>query len=159
MSKDMTPTRRKFLQGGALLAAPIAVASACAVALADEGLQARVTRLEDEAAIRELQHLWLRQINAGKHDALVDSAVRRITLDHAGAPEQIEIAADGRSALGRFECAVETETPLAEDCTLAQMAHAQGDGSVRRTERRMLTVAYTKSGGTWTIRSVAWRTC
>jgi hypothetical protein len=155
MAQDNTPTRRKFLKGGALLAAPIAIASVSAVALADDGLNARVKRLEDEAAIRELHQSWLRQVNAGERGPLFDSAVRRITVDHAGAPDEIQIAADGRSAVGYFDYAVEVETPLAKDCTLGQMAHAQGNGTMRRTERRMLTVNYAKTGGTWKIAKVA----
>ena len=155
MTNDITPTRRRFLKGGALLAAPVAIASVSAVALADDGLKDRVRRLEDEAAIRELHQSWLRQVNTGDREALLDSAVRRITADHAGAPEKIEIAADGRSAVGYFDYAVDVETPLAKDCTLAQMAHAQGYGTMRRTERRMLTIDYTKSGGWWKIGKVA----
>lgn len=155
MTNDITPTRRRFLKGGALLAAPIAITSVSAVALADDGLKARVKRLEDEAAIRELHQSWLRQVNAGDREALLDSAVRRITVDHAGAPDKIEIAADSRSAVGYFDCAIDVETPLARDCTLAQMAHAQGYGMMRRTERRMLTVDYTKSSGCWKIGKVA----
>jgi len=155
MTKDITPTRRRFLKGGALLAAPVAIASVSAVALADDGLKARVRRLEDEAAIRELHQSWLRQVNTGDRDALLDSAVRRITADHTGAPDKIEIAADGRSAVGCFDHAVDVETPLANDCTLAQMAHAQGYGTICRTERRMLTIDYTKSSGCWKIGKVA----
>ena len=155
MTKDITPTRRRFLKAGALLAAPVAIASVSAVALADDGLKARVRRLEDEAAIRELHRSWLRQVNTGDREGLLDSAVRRITADHAGAPDGIEIAADGRSAVGYFDCAVDLETPLAKDCTLAQMAHAQGYGTLRRTERRMLTIDYTKSSGCWKIGNVA----
>jgi len=34
---------------------------------------------------------------------------------------------------------------------LAQMAHAQGSGFVRRTERHMLKVEYAKVNGTWSI--------
>ncbi|HEX4024415.1 MAG TPA: hypothetical protein VHX52_06890 [Steroidobacteraceae bacterium] len=153
MSKDSanTSTRRSFLKSGALLAVPVAAASVPGVVLADDGLKARVKRLQDEAAIRELHQSWLRQVNAGERAARLDGAVRRITDDHAGAPDKIEIAADGRSAVGLFDCAVEVETPLARDCTLAQMAHAQGNGTFRRAERRTLTVDYTKANGTWKI--------
>ncbi len=153
MSKDNTSTRRSFL-GGALVGAPIAAASAPAAVLADERLKARIERLEDEAAIRELHRDWLRRINGGEHDALLEAAVRRITVDHAGAAEKIEIAADGRSAIGIFDCAVEAEAPLPEDCTLAQMARAQGTGTVRRTERRTLKIEYSKTRGVWNIASV-----
>jgi hypothetical protein len=148
-----------FLKGGALMAAPLSAASASAAALAgdgsaDKGLKARLERLEDEATIRELHQSWVRQFNAG-HGRDLDDAVRRLTADHAGAADAIEIAADGRSAVGIFDYAVELAVPLAKDSTLAQMAHAQGHGIVRRTERRMLRIEYTKLSGTWNIGQVA----
>ncbi|MGH8220934.1 MAG: hypothetical protein ACREUT_20555 [Steroidobacteraceae bacterium] len=151
MTEESNSTRRSFLKGGALLAAPIAAASLSAVALAGDGPDARLRRLENEAAIRELHRSWLRQVNAAGGDALLDDAVRRITADHAGAPDRIDIAADGRSAIGHFDCAVELETPLADDCTLTQMSRAQGTGTTRRSERRMLRVDYTKRSGAWQI--------
>jgi len=151
MAQDKTSSRRAFLRGGAILAAPVAAVALPAVALADQGLQARIRRLEDEAAIRELHRAWLQRVNAGERAALPDATVRRIIWDHAGAPDNIEIAADGRSAVGSFDCAVEVEEPLAKDCTLAQMAHAQGNGSIRRAERRTLRAEYAKDRGTWKI--------
>ncbi len=154
MTRDNKSTRRSFLGGGALLAAPIA-ASVSAVAAADDGLKGRLGRLQDEAAIRDLHQSWLRRVNAGGRDALLDQSVRRIIADHAGAPDKIEIAADGRSAVGSFDYAIEWEASLAKDCTLAQMAHVQGHGTFRRTERRTLTVNYTKTGGVWKISQVA----
>jgi hypothetical protein len=154
MTQESMPTRRSFLKGGALLTAPIALASVSAAALADEELNTRLMRLEDEAAIRELHQSWLRQVNAGGHPTLHDSAVRRITAHHAGAPDRIEVAADGASAFGYFDCVVQSETSLAEDCTLAQMAHAQGHGTVPQTERRILTIEFTKASGTWRIGKV-----
>jgi len=141
MADNPGATRRTFLKGGALLAAPLAAASVTVVALADDGLKQRLTRLEDEAAIRTLHQSWLRQINAFAH--------------HAGAPDKIEIAADGHSAVGHYDLAVQLETPLARDSTLAQMAYVQGDGTVRRTEHRTLTVDYTRvNHGVWAIRKV-----
>jgi hypothetical protein len=156
-SKGFTPTRRRFLKAGALLAAPIAVASVSAVARAEEGLKTHVKHLEDEAEIRELHQSWLRRVNAGQRDPLLDGAVRRITAHHAGAPDKIEVAADGRTAVGSFDYAVDAETLLAEDCTLAQMAYAQGHGTLLRTERRMFAIEYVKSDGTWKIGNVASR--
>jgi hypothetical protein len=160
MTKD-TSTRRSFLKGGALLAAPLAAAVPAAV-MADDGLKARLAILEDEAAIRGLHQSWLRRINTGAGDAatlvFADSegavfgqAVRSIAADHAGKPDTIEVAADGKSAAGRFHCAIEIETRIAQDCTLARMAHAQGGGFVRRTERRVLNVEYVKASGAWSI--------
>jgi hypothetical protein len=144
-----------FLQRGALLAAPIAAASLPAVALAkdksDDGLKARLARLEDEAAIRKLHESWLRQVNVAGGSALLDGSVRGITAHHAGAADCIELAADGRTATGHFDYAVELEVALPLSSTLAQMAHAQGTGTVRSTERRILKVEYTKTGAAWSI--------
>ena len=161
MSKNVNSTRRSFLKNGAVLAAPFAAAAAPAI-MAEDGLKARVARLEDEAAIRVLHHGWLRRVNAGDRKAvaplLADTersafgqAVRIIAADHTGDPDAINVAADGRGAIGRFHCAVEIETPIPQDSTLAQMARAQGGGFVRRTERRMLKVEYVKAGGAWAI--------
>jgi hypothetical protein len=161
MTRDTDSTRRSFLKGGALLAAPLAVAVPAAL-VADDGLRARLARLEDEAAIRELHQSWLRRVNVGagagaRADAAVappDQAVRSIAADHAGEPDAIDLAADGKSAIGRFQCAVEIENAIAQDCTLARMAHAQGGGFVRRTERRVLKVEYVKADGAWAIAKV-----
>lgn len=158
MSKHSTSTRRMFLKGGALLAGPIAAASVPALALAKEPgadeLSARLERLEDEAAIREVHQSWLRQINAGQGMALIGGSVTRVTAHPAGSADRIEIAADGRRASGRFDCAVELARALPTDSTLAQMAHAQGSGMVRTTERRMLEVEYLKVAGAWTMQRV-----
>jgi len=164
MTTHSTSTRRSFLKGGALLAAPLAAAVPAAV-FADDGLKALLARLEDEAAIRELHQNWLRRINTGADGAATrlfadpegtafDQAVRSITADHAGQPDAIEVAVDGKSAAGRFQCAVEIETTIAQDCTLARMAHEQGGGFVRRTERRVLKVEYVKACGAWAIAKV-----
>ncbi len=152
-----TSTRRNFLKAGALLSAPLAAAPA--VALASDGLKARVARLEDESAIRELHQTWLRGVNAGTaSDAIVGNAdnvkVRRISAHHAGPLDEIKLGPDGRSASGRFHCAVELEATLAKDCTLAQMAHLQGGGFVRRTEPRVLNIDYVKTSGAWSIAKV-----
>jgi len=160
MKGTRTASRRAFLKGGALLAAPVAVAAAGPIATVgcqDDCTRVRLKQLEDEAAIRELHHSWVRQVNAGDRHALSDATVRRISVDHAGAPERIDIAANGESAVGYFDHAVETETPLAKNCTLAQMAHAQGSGVLRRSERRLLTVDYTKCGSAWKIGKVTLR--
>jgi hypothetical protein len=165
MSQGTASTRRSFLKGGALLAAPLAAVAVPAAVMADDGLKARLARLENEAAVRELHQTWLRRINTGAVDAATqlfadperaafDEAVRGIAADHAGQTDVIEVAAGGKSAAGRFHCTVEIETALTQDCTLARMAHAQGDGFVRRTERRVLNVEYVKAGGAWAITKV-----
>jgi len=170
MSTDTTSnytsasTRRSFLKGGVLLAVPLAAAAPGTV-MADDGLRARLARLEDEIAIRELHQAWLRRIQSGSRDGakqlstrpqltMLGQSVRSITPDHAGTADLIEVASDGKSAFGRFDCAVETESAIAQDCTLAQMAHLQGGGFVRRTEHRVLVIQYAKEGKAWVIAKV-----
>jgi len=163
MARDNTSTRRSFLKGGALLAAPLAAAAPAAL-LAEDGLRARLARLEDEAAIRELHQIWLGRINAGAGDTVTplfdpegttfDQAVRSIVADHTGQPDAIEVDPDGKGAAGRFPCAVEIEITIPQDCTLTRMAHAQGCGFVRRTERRVLKVEYVKACAEWTIAKI-----
>jgi hypothetical protein len=160
-----TSTRRSFLKSGTLLGLPLAAVAAPAVATADDELKIRLARLENEAAIREVHQTWLRSINtgagetsvavlAGSEVAGLDSAVRKIAADHEGQTDAIQVSADGENAVGRFHCLVEFESPIAQDCTIGQMAHAQGGGFVRRTERRVLKVKYAKSSSAWNIAEV-----
>jgi hypothetical protein len=165
MTENTTSTRRSFLKNGALLAAPLAAAAAPVVAVADDQLKARLARLENETAIRALHQTWLRRINtearevaaslfADPQAAVFDPSIHRIAADHAANPDVIEVAADGQSATGRFNCTVEIENAIAQDCTLARMAHAQGGGFVRRTERRVLNAEYVKASGAWAIAKI-----
>jgi lysozyme family protein len=152
MKATSQSTRRAFLKGGALAAAPLAAAGAAAVMAADEH-QARLARLEAEAEVRALHQDWLRKVNTGDRAeaARLHETVSRVDTDHSAAPDEIALAADGKSASGRYACVVETQTELAKDCTLAQMRHAQGEGSLRQSERRVLKADYVKTDGRWAI--------
>lgn len=154
MSDKTISTRRSFLKGGAVAAAPLAAASPAA-ARELEALQARAARLQDEAAIRELHQGWLRQVNAtGCRGSGLGEGVRSIAPDATGEPDTIEIGRDGLHATGRFHCAVEVQTEIAPTCTFARMAHAQGGGVVRSTERRVLEAQYVKADDGWTVAAV-----
>ena len=139
MSTDTVSSRRSFLKGGAIVAAPLVAAAGPALAAGGDD------RLRDEAAIRELHQGWLRRVNTEGFE----NGVRTVTPDHAAEPDLIELA--GETATGRFHCTVEVETALPTDCTLTQMAHAQGTGVVRSTERRVLKAQYVKARSAWTI--------
>lgn len=166
MTNKLTSSRRAFLKRGAIMAVPLAAAATPAAVLADDGLKARLARLENQAAIRELHQRWLRQINnvndgeashtatpvvASAESAILGQRLRSVAADHSGEPDAIEIATDGKSAAGRFHCVVEAETPIAKDCTLAQMAHVQGSGFIRRSDRRVLNVEYAITNGAWSV--------
>jgi len=166
MDQSNTASRRSFLKGGAIVAAPLAIALPGA-ALAADTQGARLRRLEDEAAIRTLHQDWLRRVNArsavealfvdAKAARCLDEAVCAIAPDHAADADRIEIAQDGRSATGRFTCLIETETLLLPDNTFAQMAIAQGGGTTRTSERREVRADYVKLGESWVIATIETR--
>lgn len=166
MDQPNVSSRRSFLKGGAIIAAPLAVAMPAA-AIAADGRAERLRRLEDEAAIRALHQDWLRRVNArGPADALfvdasaarcLDDAVCAIAPDHAAEAERIDIAEDGKRATGRFTCLIETETRLLPENTFAQMALAQGGGVTRTSERREVRADYVKLGQSWAIAKIETR--
>lgn len=162
MEQDKISTRRAFLKGGAIIAAPLAMVGAPAAAMAIDDSKHRLARLEDEKAIRALQQSLLRHINSGAPGAAaslfaepkkarIDANLRAVAVDHAGAADDIALAADGARATGRFACTVETRTMIPAENTLAQMAHAQGDGYVTQTEARTMATEFVRTPAGWAI--------
>lgn len=158
-----TQSRRAFLKGASLAAAPLGAAGAAAAAAKSEH-EAKIERLQAEAAIRDLHQAWLRRVNTkadaadlftGSRRARLHEAVNRVEADHQGPVDEIRLAADGLHASGRYACVVETETELAKDCTLALMRHAQGEGWLHQSERRLLKADYVKAEGGWAIARLA----
>lgn len=167
MSDEKFSTRRRFFLGaGAVLAAPVAAAAGAAGVTAEHGaLEARLAALEDERAIRELQQAYVRHVNAGTEPAAelfadparasTDPVIRELAFDTTG---DIEIAADRRRAVASCACVVSIDEPIAAPgCTLVDMARAQGEGVLRRTERRTLTQTFVRRGGIWKIEGAALR--
>ncbi len=159
MSAPATSSRRSFLKGGAVAAAPLAAAIRVG-AMAESEHKARAQRLQDEGEIRALHQAWLRKLATGQDasvlfadatTAKLPRTVRGVAADHAGAADRIEVTADGLRASGRFAALVDLETELPRDTTLAQMAHVQGEGVVRASERWMLHASYLKANGAWAI--------
>jgi hypothetical protein len=137
-----TTTRRRFFGGAAALAAPLAAGTA----VASDDLAARLAILEDSRAIRALLLNWARDVNAGKITAPAPN-VRGLALD---ADAAIAVDFNG-TATARVPCTVETATPIDGDETLVEMARQQGDGVVRRSERRVLAGTLVKHGGIWIL--------
>jgi hypothetical protein len=83
---------------------------------------------------------------------VLDDHITRLAGDPLGEPATIEVSADGATASATLPCVVETETAIegAGD-TLIEMARAQGEGVLRRTERAVLETTCVKPGGTWKI--------
>jgi hypothetical protein len=171
MKNTVNSARRDFLwKASAVLAAPLAVGAANATPRADvdqDTSQARLARLEDVNAIRELTRRYVRHVNTGAHDeaaalfaepAHADTrAARTLAADPLGGEVAIEIAASGTAATARLNCTAEIETPIEPVTPLVAMARAQGGGVTRRSERGVLEGAYVKVDGSWKIERLAFR--
>lgn len=163
--------RRFFCQAGSLVAAPLAVVTAADskdVVQGNEALNARLAALEDANAIRELNRTYARLIDAGAHDQIatlfaeparaeIDERIRSFSADGFGDRDVIEIARDGKTAAARLHCTVRVETPIEPGHTLVEMARQQGEGVLRRSEKRVLENSYVKRGDDWKIERSAYR--
>ena len=173
MNTTAVSTRRRFFcKAGAALSAPLAMATAYASndsADETETLKARLAELEDAKAISELHQTYARHVNAHTHEevvklfadptaAPVDLSIRSLSADRFGEQDVIELAADRKTATAVIHCSVETETPIEPSCPLVEMARQQGDGVVRRSERRVLENSYLKQDGVWKIKRLAFQT-
>jgi hypothetical protein len=135
-----TTTRRKFFVGAATLAAPLAGGAA----IMGDDLSARLAALEDEKTIRAVLRDWVRGVGAGEVAAPAAN-IHGLTLD---ADVSITVAENG-TARASAPCVMETATPIDGDETLVEMARQQGDGVVRRAERRVLHSSFVKRDGGW----------
>jgi SnoaL-like domain len=158
-------TRRGFLfRATAALSAPLTLAAVAEPsAPARQGaLEARLAALEDANAVRELQHAYVRAVNAGERAAaraLFAGSVRAVCDETLGAIAAaagdegwFEIAADRSTAIARLPCTVRYVTPIeAPGSTLVEMARLQGEGTLRRHVRGVLEQAFIREDGTWKI--------
>jgi hypothetical protein len=135
-------TRRRFFGGAAALAAPLAATTA----VASDDLAARLAALEDANTIRALLRDWARDVNAGKVAAPAAN-IHGLTFD---ADAAISVAENG-TATASVLCTVQTATPIGGDETLVEMARQQGDGVLRRSERRVLAGTLVKHGKIWIL--------
>jgi hypothetical protein len=169
MSTGKSATRRGFFgRAGAVLVAPLAATQALAGDDAQSELAARLAELEDVNAIRALQRAFARAVSAGSAGELaalysdpaaaeVEAAIRSIVVDALGDGAFVELHGDG-NALVNSPCTVESAVPIGPDCTLVEMARLQGEGVIRRSERRLLELACAKRDGAWKITRATFRT-
>lgn len=164
MKTKAVSTRRLFFwKAGVALSAPLAVATASPSPRVSDGeaQKARLAELEDVNAIRELQQTYARLVNAGAHDevarlfadpsqARVDEHIRSLSADRFG-EDVIEVTSDHKTAAARMHCTVHTETPIEPSCPLVEMARLQGEGVLKRSEKRVLENVYVRRGGVWKI--------
>jgi hypothetical protein len=171
MGNKTTSTRRTFIQtAGAALSVPLAAAAhaGASAAPAEEPLEVRLARLEDERSIRLLNQEFARRVNAGNRNALaelcpdpsgmaIDAELRTMTPDVVDGQGAIEIAPDRRTAVATERCLAHFEHEIGPSCTLVEMARAQGGGVVRHTERGIVEHTYVRHEGVWTIAQSSFR--
>jgi hypothetical protein len=148
---NVNPTRRSFFgQASLALAAPM---TALAAESQHDDVTARVAALEDANAILALLHRYAQLVNDGGA-APPAPEVRSMALD----PDiGIEVGADGTAA-AHAHCTLTTATPIEGCGTLVEMARLQGDGFVKRTERRVLHGRLVKQQGVWRLETAELRT-
>jgi hypothetical protein len=153
------------------LSAPLAISATLAAkgqGSDAEDLSARVAALEDANAIRALHQTYVRLVNASAHEevatlfadpsaALVDDNVRNLSADRLGEHDVIDVAPVDGTATARLHCTVETATAIEPSCTLVQMARLQGEGVVKKSERRVLESTCVKQNGIWKFERAAYR--
>ncbi|HEY9183130.1 MAG TPA: hypothetical protein VIQ99_08020 [Gammaproteobacteria bacterium] len=142
------PTRRSFFgHAGAALATPFAATVALAGERDGAGYVAgRLAALEDANAIRALLQDYAQRVSTGLQAAPAAN-VRDLRLDANAA---VDVAANGTATVC-VPCTVETATPIDGHETVVEMARLQGDGVVRRSERRLLAGTLVKRDGTWML--------
>jgi len=86
-------------------------------------------------------------------NAAPEANVRAITLD---SDVTIDVVGDG-TAKAVVGCNVETATPIDSKDTLVEMARLQGDGVLKRNERRILVGSLVKHRGIWLIEQLEFR--
>jgi hypothetical protein len=149
MTMDKAATdRRSFLKTGALVATPLAVVAAPAVALADDGSRARLARLEDEREIGALHRDALRQVNRG--DRKLAKGLTALADDPAH-ELQIAFADSGNRATCRRACNASFRTEFTGASTIEQMHRLQGQGLHHHEEQRVLVAEYVKGKDGWAI--------
>jgi len=146
-------TRRTFFgRAGAALLAPLAATTALAGEKRGDDLATRLAALEDANAIRALLQRHAHDVNAGTRPAPA-ADVRALNLD----PEGIVDVSSDDTATARVGCGVELGTPIPGADTLVEMARLQGEGVVKRHERRVLVGSLLKRDGAWHIERVELR--
>jgi ketosteroid isomerase-like protein len=170
MNEESRSTRRSFLKGGAIVAAPLAALGAPAAAMAAGDKQDRLARLEDEKAIRALHADWMRHVGSGDLEAAAQlyasdkcacalAGVAAIAPVATGTADVVEVAEDGRKASARYAAVVETQALIAPEDTLTQMLHAQGEGYVRTSAARTIKADYVKTrDGQWAMADLTFET-
>ena len=167
MTRKNGSTRRSFIAiAGAAVAAPVAAAAATLPGrMEPDPLKMRLARLEDLNEIRGLNQAYFQRLAAGAHEEMAalfadpgsaapDDDVRGLSPADFGERDVIDVAEDRESATARVHVTVHTEIALEPDCTLVEMARAQGEGVIRSSAFAVLEHRYVRRDGVWKIASV-----
>lgn len=175
-----TTRRTLFTRGSLALGATLASAGAGATTLFDgsaaqlQALQLRLAALEDRDAILTLQAAFAALLQQQQYSALAALCSPHAVLELPGlqsagstwcsaqrstpgaAPDQVEIAADGRSARGSFPRQLLVSTALPEAGSLTQMAQLQGQSASNQWHDGRFEVRYQRETAQWRITELRW---
>jgi hypothetical protein len=162
MTTKARSTRRTFIRKtGVALSVPLAAAAAVVPVSADvegDSLADRLARLEDVNAIRALNQVLARQVNAGEAETVgIDPSIRDVVTAAFGEHDVIDVASDRKTATSLIHCTVTIETPIGPSCPLVEMAREQGGGVVRRAEAGVFENLYVRRDGRWRIERSTYR--
>jgi len=105
----------------------------------------------------EVQRLYCNQFAAGRTGKKIEPAPG-FEPDPSDLEPVVEVAADRRTASGRFPFSMQVGEPMAGDSSLVALARLHGEGIVRRWERGSCTLSCVKTGAGWKIRRLEYRT-
>jgi carotenoid cleavage dioxygenase len=71
--------------------------------------------------------------------------------------DAVEMAADGKTATGRFPYSIQAGTPMQGESSLVKMARLQGEGIRKWWEGGAYEATYAKTGSSWKIRKLEYR--
>lgn len=71
--------------------------------------------------------------------------------------DTVEMAANGKTATGRFPYSIQVGTPMQGESSLVKMARLQGEGIRKWWEGGTYEVTYVKAGRSWKIRKLEYR--
>lgn len=165
MSKSTQSTRRSFLKSGALVAVPAVAIGIPVAAMAQDGSQAALARLQDERAIEALGRDFVRAFNRGgvqgtaslfahRNTLAFPNGVSKLSLDMSDQAHSLAIAEGGATAVAQYDCTVEVADELVGQATIVQMARLQGNAANTQTVRKTLSARYARLADGWRIASI-----
>ena len=103
-----------------------------------------------------IRRLYCERFNSGMTGRKIERAPG-FELDPEQQHEIVEVAADGKSATGKFPYSIQVGMPMEGESSLVEMARLQGSGIVKWWEGGICEISCIKTGETWKIQRLEYR--